>query len=91
LNLIKNSINSKKDVPKEDLAILKETIKSSDLKSGNKDEKINRFINNCKRIYKLSQKISINNIIKSKIQTSIRDITNNEFDILLILIENKTI
>lgn len=55
----------KKDKSKQDcmsftiitiLAILKETIKSYDLRSGSKDEKINKFINNCKIILLLKVK-----------------------------------
>lgn len=88
LYFINNSINNKKQIQKEELIILKETIKSYDLGNGNKDEKINKFISTSKRIYYLSQKISINNIVKSKCQTNIRDMTNIEFDILLKLLEN---
>lgn len=52
-------------------------------------DKINRFISTCKRLYALSQKIKVDNIMKSKCQTRIRDMTNTEFDNLLKLIENK--
>lgn len=51
-------------------------------------DKINRFISTCKRLYALSQKIKVDNIMKSKCQTRIRDMTNTEFDNLLKLIEN---
>lgn len=86
---IDNNINNKKDLSNDNLIFIKEIIKTSDIKYGSKDEKINRFISTCKRIYKLSQKIEINNIMKSKCKTNIRDMTNIEFDSLLQLIENK--
>lgn len=53
----------------------------------NKENKQNRFISTCKRLYLLSQKINVNNIVKSNCITSIRDISNNDFDILLKLLE----
>lgn len=89
-DFIKDNINSKKDFSKEDLESIKEIIKNSDISYGKKDDKINRFINQCKRYYILSQKITNhNNIIRSKCKTYIRDINNKEFDNLLILLENK--
>lgn len=72
------------------LEIIKESINSSDINYGKKDEKINRFINQCKRYYILSQKIkNTDNIIKSKLKTNIRDISNKDFDNLLLLLDNK--
>lgn len=53
----------------------------------NKENKQNRFISTCKRLYLLSQKVNVNNIVKSNCITSIRDISNNDFDILLKLLE----
>lgn len=53
------------------------------------DNKVNRFISTCKRLYLLSEIININNIIKSKCLTNIRDMNNTEFNNLLKLIENK--
>lgn len=88
---INNNINFKKDIKKEDLLELKEIIKSSDLytKGDKKDDKTNRFINTCKRLYKISQIITIETIVNSNIKTSIRDINNQDFDLLLNLLENK--
>lgn len=86
---IDDEINSKKDLSKDSLIFIKEIIKTSDIKSGTKDDKINRFINTCKRYFILSQKLSNkNNIIKNKCKTDIRDINNNDFDILLKLLES---
>jgi hypothetical protein len=58
---------------------------------GKEDNKVNRFISTCKRLYLLSENINVNNIIKSKCITNIRDMNNIEFDTLLKLIENKNI
>lgn len=88
-NFTNKNINSRKDLTKEDLVFIKEIIKTSDIKYGTKDEKINRFINQCKRYSIISQKISNNNIINGKCKTIIRDINNKDFDDLLKLIENK--
>lgn len=89
-DFINDGINSKKDIPEELLEIIKESINSSDINYGKKDEKINRFINQCKRYYILSQKIkNTDNIIKSKLKTNIRDISNKDFDNLLLLLDNK--
>lgn len=86
---IDDKINSQKDLSNEDLLFIKEIVKTSDIKSGSKDDKINRFINTCKRYFILSQKIhDKNNIIKSKCKTNIRDISNKEFDSLLKLLDN---
>lgn len=52
-------------------------------------DKINRFISTCKRLYKLSEKVKIDNIMKSKCQTKIRDMTNIDFDNLLKLLDKK--
>jgi hypothetical protein len=87
---INKNINSKKDLSSEDLLFIKEIIKTSDIKSGSKDDKINRFINTCKRYSIISQKLpNDNNIFQNKCKTSIRDISNKEFDNLLKLLENK--
>lgn len=86
---IDDKINSKKDLSKDNLIFIKEIIKTSDIKSGSKDDKINRFINTCKRCYILSQKLSDkNNIIKNKCKTDIRDINNSDFYNLIKLLEN---
>jgi hypothetical protein len=86
---INKNINSKKDLSKEDLVFIKEIIKTSDIKFGTKDEKINRFINQCKRYFMISQKIpNNNNIFNNKCKTSIRDINNKDFNDLLKLLEN---
>lgn len=87
-SFICNDINTRNDIPKEDISTLKEIIKTSGLGTGKKDEKINRFINTCKRIHKLTQKSTIENIVKSHTKTSIRDMSNDEFDNLLKLLEN---
>jgi hypothetical protein len=88
-DFIDNDINSRKNLTNDNLIFIKEIMKTSDLKFGSKDEKINRFINQCKRYYILSQKIkNIDNIIKSKLKTDIRDISNKDFDSLLILLDN---
>jgi hypothetical protein len=88
LYFINNNINNKNQISKEELVVFNETIKSYDLGNGNKNDKMNRFISTSKRIYKLSQKINIDNIIKSKCQTNIRDMTNTDFDNLLKLLDN---
>lgn len=82
-SFINNNINDKSQI-KNFIKNNKHIIYSYDSK-----DKINRFISTCKRLYKLSQIIEINNIIKSKCQTNIRDMNNIEFDNLLKLIENK--
>jgi hypothetical protein len=88
-DFINDGINTKKDIPKELLEIIKDVIKSSDISYGKNDEKINRFISSCKRYYILSQKNeNHDNIIRSKCKTSIRDMNNKDFDNLLKLIEN---
>lgn len=88
-DFIEDNINSKKDISKDDLESIKEIIQNSDITYGKKDEKINRFINQCKRYYILSQKIKNHgNIIKSKCKTYIRDINNQDFDNLLKLLDN---
>lgn len=87
-SFICNDINTRNDIPKEDISTLKEIIKTSGLGTGKKDEKINRFISTCKRIHKLTQKSTIENIVKSHTKTSIRDMSNDEFDNLLKLLEN---
>lgn len=87
-NFINKNVNSKKDLSNNDLLFIKEVIKSSDISYGKKDEKINRFINICKRYYILSQKIeNTDTIIKSKSKTYIRDMNNNDFDSLLKLLD----
>lgn len=87
---INKNINSRKDLSNDDLVFIKEIIKTSDINYGTKDEKINRFINQCKRYSIMSQKMpNNNNIFKSKCKTSIRDMSNIDFDSLLKLIENK--
>lgn len=88
-DFINDGINTKKDIPKELLEVIKEVIKSSDISYGKNDEKFNRFISSCKRYYILSQKNEKHdNIIRSKCKTSIRDMNNQDFDNLLKLIEN---
>jgi uncharacterized protein YdcH (DUF465 family) len=52
-------------------------------------DKINRFISTCKRLYYISQYIEIENIVKSKSMTQIRDINNKDFDNLLKLLDKK--
>lgn len=85
---INDNINSRKDLTKDNLIFIKEIIKTSDI-NGTKDDKFNRFINQCKRYYILSQKMkNHNNIIKSKCKTSIRDMNNKDFDDLVKLIDN---
>lgn len=81
-SFITNNINDKSQI-KNFIKNNKYIIYSYDSK-----DKINRFISTCKRIYRLSQIIEINNIAKSKCQTNIRDITNIEFENLLKLIDN---
>lgn len=56
---------------------------------GKDDNKVNRFISTCKRLHLLSENINVNNIIKSKCLTNIRDMNNIEFDNILKLLENK--
>lgn len=65
-----------------DISTLKEIIKTSGLGTGKKEEKINRFISTCKRIHKLTQKSTIENIVKGHTRTSIRD-SNDEIDNLI--------
>lgn len=55
----------------------------------NKESKQNRFISTCKRLYLISEKVNINNIVKSNCMTSIRDINNKDFDNLIKLLNNK--
>lgn len=82
-SFINNNITDKSQIP-EIIQNYKKIIYSYDSK-----DKINRFISTSKRMYKLSNLISTENIIKSKCMTSIRDISNKDFDILLILLENR--
>jgi flagellar biosynthesis chaperone FliJ len=76
----------------EDKSQIKDIIKNykKELKhyDANKENKQNRFISTCKRIYLLSQKININDIVKSNCMTFIRDINNDKFNDLLKLIDN---
>lgn len=76
----------------EDKSQIKDIIKNykKELKhyDANKENKQNRFISTCKRIYLLSQKININDIVKSNCMTFIRDINNDRFNDLLKLIDN---
>jgi hypothetical protein len=51
-----------------------------DLKNKNK---ISRFINMCNKLYLLKDKINLDNIIKNKLLTSIRDLSQNNFTYLL--------
>lgn len=89
-DFIDDSVNSKKDLSSEDIKFIKEIIKTSDIKKGYNDDKINRFINTCKRYFILSQKLSDkNSLINSKCKTDIRDMNNKEFDNLLKLLDKK--
>lgn len=86
---INKNINTKKDLSEEDLIFMKEIIKTSDIKYGSKEERINRFISTCKRYYILSRKLSDkNSLINSKCKTYIRDMNNKDFDNLLKLLDN---
>lgn len=88
-DFIDNNVNSKKDLSSEDLIFIKEIIKTSDIKKGSNDDKINRFINTCKGYFTLSLKLSDkNSLINSKCKTDIRDINNKDFDNLLKLLDN---
>lgn len=82
-SFINNNINDKSQI-KNFIKNNKEIIYSYDSK-----DKINRFISTCKRLYCLNQKIDICNIVKSKSMTTIRDMSNQDFDSLLTLLENK--
>lgn len=82
-SFINKNITDKSQIP-EIINNYKKIIYSYDSK-----DKINRFISTSKRMYKLSNLISTENIIKSKCMTSIRDMNNKDFDCLLILLENK--
>jgi hypothetical protein len=54
-----------------------------DLKSKNKTS---RFINMCNKLYLLKDKIDLGNIISNNLLTSIRDLSQNNFTILLNMI-----
>lgn len=82
-SFIDNNINDKSQI-KNFIKNNKEIIYSYDTK-----DKINRFISTCKRVHILSHIIPIDNIVKNKCQTNIRDITNIQFDNLIKLLENK--
>jgi hypothetical protein len=81
-NFIKNDISDKSQIS-EIIKNYKKIIYSYDSK-----DKINRFISTSKRMYRLSILITTENIIKSKCMTPIRDMSNEGFDNLLILLEN---
>lgn len=81
-SFIKKDISDKSQIP-DIIKDYKKIIYSYDSK-----DKINRFISTSKRMYKISILINTENIIKSKCMTSIRDISNDSFDNLLILLEN---
>lgn len=79
----KNNINDKSQI-KDFIEVNKKFIKNYESK-----DKYNRFISTSKRIYKLSSYIETNILVNSRTYTKIRDISNNSFDNLLILLENK--
>lgn len=80
-SFINNNITDKSQIP-EIINDYKKIIYSYDSK-----DKINRFISTSKRMYKLSNLISTEKIIKSKCMTSIRDMNNQDFDNLLKLLD----
>jgi ElaB/YqjD/DUF883 family membrane-anchored ribosome-binding protein len=82
-SFIKNDISDKSQIS-DIIKNYKKIIYSYDSK-----DKINRFISTSKRMYKISKLINTENIIKSKCMTSIRDMSNKDFDNLLTLLENK--
>lgn len=86
-NLGKYFINNNIEDKSQIQDIIKNYKKELKHYDANKESKQNRFISTCKRLYLLSQKINVNNIVKSNCITSIRDISNNDFDILLKLLE----
>jgi hypothetical protein len=81
--LEKNDINDKSQI-KDFIERNKKFIKNYESK-----DKYNRFISTSRRIYKIYLYIDIDILINSRCYTKIRDISNNSFDNLLILLENK--
>lgn len=80
-SFINNNINDKSQI-KNFIKNNKEIIYSYDSK-----DKINRFISTCKRLYYLNQKVDVYNIVKSKCTTAIRDMNNQDFNNLLLLLD----